>query len=166
MVCCKVKVVFSECRTVVTYVEDKLYLWNIFSYLFHTSDEFRSEDDSVCISKIETVFDLGRCVSVIERYCKSTCLEDTEVDREPFEAVHKKYAYLVALLDTAAHEKVCTSVSLFVENAPCDLTAVCLFAALFNEFIFLPGYTSHFSNFRIYFNKCSSVTELFCVVFK
>ena len=108
-------------------------------YLLDPADELGSEHEKVGIGFFNTVFDLLGGVAEIERYSHSARLEDTEIDRQPLDAVHQQYGDLVALADTAGQQKVGEAVRLDIEFAPGELLAERASARGFNEVVLAPG---------------------------
>ena len=104
----------------------------------NTVYELGSEDQYRYLCKIRAVRYLISRISEIERNCDGSCLQDSEVDGKPLEAVEHEDRDLIALLNALIQEHVGNAVRLLIEDLPCQLSSVVLcWFCLLNQIIFL-----------------------------
>jgi len=109
---------FREGGTVFADEEERFDIGQLVADRLDSSDEFGSEDEIARIGEPEAVFDFVRGVAEVQRHGDRARLENPEVDREPFEAVHEQNRDLVSLFDPAAQEQIREAVGEFVELLP------------------------------------------------
>ena len=131
--------VLREGRAAGSVIQKQSSAGNVVCDLLNTSDEFRSEDQNIRFCEFDTVFDLVSTVSEIEGDGNSAGLEDTKIDRQPVQTIHKKDRDLVALDDSAGDQHIGHTVCLFIEDSPGDLLAAGNFVKGLDQFKFFPG---------------------------
>ena len=89
-------VTFCKGRAVFADVVHQIHSRHPVAYLLHTTCEFRAEHDGVHFRQVTAVAYFVRRVAEVQRHCQSTCLEDTEIDRQPLDAVHQEDSDFVA----------------------------------------------------------------------
>ncbi len=104
------RIIFRKSRTAVAHIVEQTVPADIVRDLFHTSDEFRPEYKHVYFGKFHTILDLFCGISEIKRYCKGSCLKYSEIDRQPFQAVHQKDRDFVSFFDPAFQKQIRKSV--------------------------------------------------------
>ena len=109
---------FREGGTVFADEEERFDIGQLVADRLDSSDEFGPEDEIARIGEPEAVFDFVRGVAEVQRHGDRARLENPEVDREPFEAVHEQNRDLVSLLDPAAQEQIREAVGELVELLP------------------------------------------------
>ena len=149
IITCDQAVIFCKRRALLAYEDESTVLVKCRLDVFDTGYELRTEEQDVQFGQIGAVQDLIGCITEIQRYCKGTGLQDTEVDREPLKAVHHEDTDLISLFDTTGKKHVGQTVCLLIEDLPCDLTAVCLCLCGLDQFIFFPGDAADLLLFRI-----------------
>ena len=159
-------IVFRKSRAAVTDVIEKAVLSDLIGYFFHTSDKFRSEYKNIHIRKIQTILDLLGRIAEIQRYCKSTCFQDAEINGKPFQTVHEENGNLVSLLNTAFQEKIGETIGFFIKYVPGDFPAVVRCPLGLDEFKFFPCDTSCLRHFRIDLHKTDVVSVKTTVFFQ
>ena len=162
----KVHVVFREARAAVADEEAQLDARYLVADVLDAADELGAEEERVDVGELEAVFNLFRGVAEVERHGERARLEYSEVERQPFEAVHHEDGDLVALLDSAREQQVRAAVGLFVEDAPCYLAAVAFGRAGFYELVFLPRDAADFLDFGVDFDERRLVAEFVGVPLK
>ena len=158
----EVHIVFCEARAAVADEEAQLDARYLVADVFDAADELGAED----VGELEAVFNLFRGVAEVERHGERARLEYSEVERQPFEAVHHEDGDLVALLDSAREQQVRAAVGLFVEDAPRYLAAVAFGRAGFYELVFLPRDAADFLDFGVDFDERRLVAEFVGVPLK
>ncbi len=88
------------------------------------ADEFGPEHQQVGLGQVETVGDLLGGVAVVQRHRHRPGPQDTEIQRQPLQAVHQQQGDLVTFVDIFAHQQIGTAGCHLVELAPCHLPAV------------------------------------------
>ncbi len=157
-VCRKGHIILRKCRTAAAAeVEQQAVSSQLVCNRLNASDEVAAEDDDIDLRQLGAVFDLIRVIAEIKRHGERTRLEHAEVNRQPLQAVHQQNGDLVALLYAAAEQQIGKAVRLFVEHAPCDLTAVARRRRRLNQVVFLPCDAANLLNFRIQLNQCDIV---------
>lgn len=91
------------------------------------------------LCQISAVFDFIRRKPEIERYGDGTCLQNPEIDRQPFQAVEHEDRYSVTLLDPSGKKHIGNSISLFIKDAPCDFSSIRGRGCLLYQIVLLPG---------------------------
>ena len=117
--------------------------------ILYAADELRTVKENIRIRLVDTVLDLVGSIAEVQGDRDRACLQDTEVDRQPLEAVHQEDGDLLTLLDAAGHKKIGNAVRLFVKDGPGDLSAVKLTVCRLNQFIFFPGHTLCFGDLGV-----------------
>ena len=159
-------IVFCEAGAAVSNEIKQTMLSDLVSDAFHTADELRTEDQDIDIRQIQTVLDLIRSIPEIQRNSQSAGFQDTEIDREPFEAVHQKNGNLVAFFDSTGEQKIGKTVRFLIEDAPCDLSAVVGGAFGLDQVIFLPGDSSRFGDLGVDLYQSDFIAVEICVSFQ
>jgi len=104
----------------------------------HPVDELPPEHEQRRVREVDTVSDLLGCVAVIERDGQRAGFEGTEVNGQPFQAVHEKDGDLVALFYAVGHEEVGEAVGAPVKIFPRDLAPVGAVQIRLHQVEFLP----------------------------
>ena len=84
--------------------------------ILDAADELRSVEQNVSISFLDAVLDLIRSVAEVQRDCDGAGLQDTKINREPLQAVHKEHSTFLALFDAAGYEEVSHAVCLLIKD--------------------------------------------------
>ncbi len=163
IIACDETVIFCERRALLTYIDKCTVLVECRLDILDTGDELRTEEEDIQFCQVRAVEDLIRCVAEVKRNCERAGLQDTEVDREPLEAVHHEDTDLVALLYTSGQKHIGQTVCLLIEDLPCDLAAVSLCLCGLDQFKFFPCDAAGLLLFRIEFNQCDLITVEICI---
>ena len=121
-----------------SHIEERRYVRELIPAVVDAVYELRSEDQHLHVRQVRAVGYLVRRVAVIHGHHDGTGLEDSEVYREPFDAVHQQDRHLVALSDLPGQKKVRETVGLKVEFLPGDLPSVMVRLCGLDEGIFYP----------------------------
>ena len=128
-----------RCLGLLAHEEPVMDQGDLVLHLAHTGDEFRAEDHHRAIRQIGTVADLLGAVAVVHGHGQSAGLQNTEIDRQPLQTVHKQDRYPIAPADAAGEEEVGKAVGVLVKGSPRHLAAVLLALCRLNEAVFVPG---------------------------
>ena len=81
------------------------------------------KNESICVGEVYAVFDLFGGIAEIKRHSHAARLENTEINRQPLDAVHEKNRDLVAAFEPPAQKKIREPVGLLVELPPCHFAS-------------------------------------------
>ena len=107
----------------------------------HPPDELRAEDQHLHIRQLQAVLNLLGGIPEVQGHGNAAGLEDAEIDREPFQAVHQQDAHLGPPLHPPAQQQVGEAVGLPVKVLPAHGPAVGgVRGGAFNEAGLPPGH--------------------------
>ena len=97
---------------------------NPVSDFLNTSDKFRSEQQNNWIRTDSDSIQSHRRRNEVHRNGERAGFEDTEIDRQPFDAVHQQDCDLITLADAAGEQHIGKTVCLFIEDVPGNFATV------------------------------------------
>ena len=133
---------------------------------FHPAGELRTEDQHFHVRQIQTVFDLLRRITEVQRHRHGSAFENTEVDGQPFQTIHQEDPHFRAALDVAGQQKVRHPVRFAVKFTPGDLRAEAVRGAGFDKGIFTPGGVTFLQFLRVDLDQRNVLTELLRIPFQ
>ena len=159
-------IVLRKGWAVPSHIEKKPVLADRVRDFLHPAGEFRSKYKYICLSKLQTVLDLIRGVTKIQRHCQGSCLQYPEINGQPLQAVHQKNRHLIALADPPAHQELSKTICLFIKDMPGNLPAVVAHGTGLDQFIVPPCNPPPLLNIWIYLNQADIIRILSGISFQ
>ena len=113
------------------------------------ADKFGTVEKDIRIGSVQAVADLIRVKTEVHGNGNGAGLHDTEINRQPFQAVHQQDRALLSLADPTFYQHVGDPVGLFIKNRPGNGSPVKGSRRGLDQLIFLPGNSLFLPDFRI-----------------
>ena len=156
-------IALGEFRTVVPDIDQCSAKNQFIQIHLETGDKFRAEKERRNIREVRAVRDLIRGIAEIERNRDRSGFQNTEIDREPFQAVEHQNRDTVTLLDPAGDQHVRDAVCLLIKNLPGNLVAEGMRLRLLDQLKFLKGYLSGILHARVQLHQGNFISVFSCV---
>ena len=156
-------VALREFRASVADVEQKSSLPDRIGVCLNTVDKLRPEEQNLYFSQTQAVRDLVGGISEVERNRDRTGFQDTEINRQPFQAVKHQDRDLVALLHTPVDQHIGNAVSLLVKHLPGDLAAEGMRDRLLYQVKLLEGELPRILHAGVQFHQGDLISMFTCV---
>ena len=147
-------------RTVVSDIENIPNSGDPVQNCLDPSGEFRSEDKSVNIGQRQTMQDLVRIITVIQRYGQSAGFQNAKIDGQPFQTIHQKNGDFIPFFDAAGQQQIGEAICFDVEFAPGHLLPESPAPGGFDQGVLTPGDVRNRLDIRVDFHKSDFIFEI------